>query len=177
MCMFVKQDKCCLVLSLHKGARLIALWTIVEFIAFWIALLVSRQWLGLGLATGLKAALAILYTALLLVKNTTGLRKAAFTGFVAEMLLQIIIVMALLILVSFKYSQSPNCSKEPTSDDWDLTEEENGSFMKAIDDCVDMVKLSSTVYTLMYLLATLPVRFWMAWNLREYANEKPVQET
>ena len=63
------------------------------------------------------------------------------------------------------------------SDDWDLTEEEEGNFMKAVDDCLDMIKLSSTVYTLLYLLGTLPVRFWMAWNLREYAKEEPASET
>ena len=65
MCMFVKQDKCCFVLSLKKGARLIALWAIVECLAFLLAFTLSKQWLGLGLATGLKAALGFLFIALL----------------------------------------------------------------------------------------------------------------
>ena len=57
-------------------------------------------------------------------------------------------------------------------EEWDLTEEdESESFMASIDECTEYVKLSSTVYTMIYLLATLPIRFWMAWNLKDYTKE------
>ena len=172
MCMFVKLDKCCLVLSLEKGARLIAYWTIAECLAFLLALLISGQWIGLGLAFLLKLALAAIFLSLLLKEKTTNRKKAAFSGFVAEMLLQVIVVMALLVGISFNYMQNENCNEEKNDGEWDLTEEEeSGNFMTPIDECIKYVKLSSTVYTLIYLLATLPIRFWMAWNLKEYTKE------
>ena len=172
MCMFVKQDKCLLVLSLEKGARLIAYWTIAECLGFLLALLISGQWIGLGLAFLLKLTLAAIFLCLLLYQKTTNRKKAAFSGFVAEMLLQVIVVMALLVGISFNYMQSENCGEEKNDGEWDLTEEdESESFMASIDECTEYVKLSSTVYTMIYLLATLPIRFWMAWNLKDYTKE------
>ena len=172
--MFVKQDKCLLVLSLEKGARLIAYWTIAECLAFLLALLISRQWIGLGLAFLLKLALAAIFIpiSLLLSQTTPNRKKAAFSGFVAEMLLQVLVVMALLVGISLNYMQSKNCGKERNDGEWDLTEEdEDESFMASVDECSEYVKLSTTVYTMIYLLATLPIRFWMAWNLRDYTKE------
>ena len=46
--------------------------------------------------------------------------------------------------------------------------------MDVVDECLDWsyLSLSGTVYFLIYLLCTLPIRFWLAWNLRDFMNEE-----
>ena len=98
-----------------------------------------------------------------------------FIGFIVEVLLQFIVVMALLVVISYNYSQAKGCGKEEAQGEWDLTgEEEKTGFMDVVDECLDWsyLSLSGTVYFLIYLLCTLPLRFWLAWNLRDFMNEE-----
>ena len=46
--------------------------------------------------------------------------------------------------------------------------------MNVVDECLDWsyLSLSGTVYFLIYLLSTLPLRLWLAWNLRGFMNEE-----
>ena len=118
MCMFVKADKCCLIYSLEKGVRGIPMFLAAEFILLLVLQLgVFQSLVGMAIALGLKFLLLMTAGFLFMFKpgDETAQkdalpsikkkdRRSVFIGFVAEVLLQFIVVMALLVVISYKYS-------------------------------------------------------------------------
>ena len=118
MCMFVKADKCCLVYSLEKGVRGIPLFLAAEFILLLVFQLgVFKSLLGMAIALGLKFLLLMTAGSSFMCnaeEKTTQKddwpqikkkdRRMVFIGFIVEVFLQFIVVMALLVVISYNYS-------------------------------------------------------------------------
>ena len=166
----VKKEFCCLCMPLWIGVCITGGIVMCECLYFLIATFSrEKSQINFAIIFGLKLLLALLFIWMAVQSKNLTARKAVFIGFIAEMLLQVLVLITLLVIISVTYMNHDSC-EEADEGEWTWVEEEDESFFESIDECSGAIKISTTIYTLIFFLAYLPFRIWMAWNLRDFMD-------
>ena len=101
---FVKKEFCCLCMPLWIGVSITGAIVICECLYFFIAIFsMEKSTVNFAIIFSLKVVLALFFICMAIQPKNLIARKAVFFGFIAEMLLQVLVLITLLVIISVTY--------------------------------------------------------------------------